>query len=86
MYQDNPHLAEVPDDAPLWRYVSFAKFVSMVRASALYFARADRFEDRWEGVYTLPTTARIRQQLDESNQPHFDALARISHERYREAQ
>ena len=39
-----------PDaDAGLWRYVDFAKFVDLLDRRALFFARADRVGDAWEG-------------------------------------
>lgn len=41
-----------PEDASLWRFMSLAKFLSMLETSKLYLARIDRFEDKFEG--TLP--------------------------------
>jgi hypothetical protein len=40
-----------PEDAeaPLWRYMDIAKYVSMLMSSALYFARMDKFDDPFEG-------------------------------------
>jgi hypothetical protein len=35
---------------PLWRFMDFAKFVSLLKDRALYFARADRLGDRFEGA------------------------------------
>jgi hypothetical protein len=47
---------EEPDDATvIWRYMSFAKFASLLATRALYFARLDKFEDRFEGHLTKPT-------------------------------
>jgi hypothetical protein len=34
----------------IWRYIDFSKFVDLVRARALFFARADRMSDPQEGV------------------------------------
>ena len=31
-----------PNDAVLWRYMSFTKFVSLLTKKALFFARADK--------------------------------------------
>lgn len=36
----------------LWRYMDFTKFVSLISSSSLYFSRADKFQDPYEG--TLP--------------------------------
>lgn len=35
----------------LWRYMDFTKFVSFLESKSLYFTRADKFEDPFEGSY-----------------------------------
>lgn len=40
-------------DAVLWRFMDFTKFVSILKSRALYFARADQFEDPFEGAKGL---------------------------------
>jgi hypothetical protein len=35
----------------LWRYMDFTKFVSLISSSKLFFCRADRFKDPFEGSY-----------------------------------
>ena len=37
------------DDAVLWRYMSFEKFVSILATHSLFFTRADKFDDKFEG-------------------------------------
>jgi len=37
---------------PIWRYMDFTKFVSMLESSSLYFARADLLGDPFEGSYS----------------------------------
>lgn len=44
-------------DAPLWRYISLEKLQSLLTESALYFCRADLFEDPLEGTQSIPTIA-----------------------------
>lgn len=40
-----------PDrSTPLWRYMDFAKFVALLEHRAIYFARADRLGDKFEGA------------------------------------
>ena len=39
-----------PSDAVLWRYMDFTKFVSLLEKRALFFARADKLEDPFEGA------------------------------------
>ena len=41
-----------PDDAILWRYMDFPKFVSFLESSSLFFARADQLGDPFEGSYS----------------------------------
>lgn len=43
-----------PSEATLWRYMDFTKFVSLLENSALFFARADKLDDPFEGA--LPIT------------------------------
>jgi hypothetical protein len=42
--------AGVPDDAPLWRYLSFSKLIALFSQRALYFSRPDGFLDPFEGA------------------------------------
>jgi hypothetical protein len=45
-------LTSTPDDeALLWRYMSFVRFISLLSSRQLYFARADQFVDQFEGTY-----------------------------------
>ncbi len=39
-------------DVPVWRYMDFAKYVSLLRSGALHFARLDQMEDSFEGSLT----------------------------------
>lgn len=46
-----PRAYEVPaQNARLWRYMDFTKFVSLLSSRALYFCRADKFNDPFEGA------------------------------------
>ena len=50
-YYWQPLSYDVPEeDAPLWRYMEFSKFVALLKDRALYFARADSLGDPWEGA------------------------------------
>ncbi len=54
----------IPDDedAKIWRYMELARFISLLDKKALFFARADRLGDPFEG--SLPHgTAQSREQL-----------------------
>ncbi|MBI5300659.1 MAG: hypothetical protein HY868_00870 [Chloroflexi bacterium] len=54
MYVEHPRLTLSYDDShKIWRYMDFAKFVSLISSRALYFCRADKFHDKWEGVFPI---------------------------------
>ena len=47
----HPKDYQVPSpDTELWRYVDFPKFVSLLDSRQLFFTRADKFEDHFEGA------------------------------------
>jgi hypothetical protein len=48
MYVSDPNLTVPADDAWLWRYQSFDKFMLFLEAGALWFSRADQFYDPFE--------------------------------------
>jgi hypothetical protein len=43
----------VPDDEniKIWRYMDFTKFVEMINSQTLFFARSDKFGDKYEGFH-----------------------------------
>jgi hypothetical protein len=41
------------DDAVIWRYMDFAKFVAMLQTESLFFNRADKFRDPLEGRFPM---------------------------------
>ncbi|WP_156116573.1 hypothetical protein [Massilia sp. 9096] len=49
-------------DTVLWRYLDAAKLFDFFANSTLFFCRADRFSDKFEGAFT-PT---LRQQISDS--------------------
>lgn len=48
--QDDSLLDQPPRDANLWRYMDISKLASLLATSTIFFSRADRFDDRWEGA------------------------------------
>jgi hypothetical protein len=52
-------LLQVPTDPQIriWRYMDFTKLLSMLEDNALFFTRADLFEDAFEGSYPEPNPA-----------------------------
>ena len=41
------------DDSVIWRFLDLAKFISLLKDSALFMTRADKFEDQFEGAVCL---------------------------------
>lgn len=49
MYETHPAFQQPSRETMIWRYMSFAKFVSLLEKKALFFARLDRLGDPFEG-------------------------------------
>lgn len=49
---DHPYHIKLEDGAILWRYMSFEKYKSLLADKALFFCRADKFADPYEGSIT----------------------------------
>jgi hypothetical protein len=73
----NP-IFEPPSDpqVKLWRYMDFTKFVSMLENGGLFFSRADRLGDPFEG--TFPKNNVIRRSALLSSWGHPQASAKLS--------
>ena len=63
MYEEHPQLVKPAEDATLWRYMDFTKFVSLLDRHALFFTRADKLGDPFEGTYTMVNMHPQVQQL-----------------------
>lgn len=42
---------KLKDNAEIWRYMDVTKFLSLLSKKELWLARADTFEDKWEGKF-----------------------------------
>lgn len=52
MYKEHPVFEKPKDEnAKIWRYMDFTKFVSLLDKSALFFTRADKLDDPFEGSF-----------------------------------
>jgi hypothetical protein len=47
--EDHPYHIPIEGDAVLWRYIDLEKFESLLIRKALFFCRADKFSDPFEG-------------------------------------
>jgi hypothetical protein len=46
---EKPYLINISSDTKIWRFLDFEKFESLIKSEALFFCRADKFEDQFEG-------------------------------------
>ena len=61
MYKEHPAFSPPHDDVVLWRYMNFIKFTSLLVRSELFFARADKLGDSFEG--TIPKMNRLQRSI-----------------------
>ena len=67
----NLHPSSIPKfDSVLWRYMDFTKFVSILDKRALFFSRADKLGDPFEGAWSDATIKALR--LDDKKQVLVD--------------
>ena len=52
-----------PIETKLWRYMDFAKFVSLLESRALFFVRADKLDDPFEGALSEVNKAIIGTEI-----------------------
>jgi hypothetical protein len=73
MHEQHP-VFEAPSnpDVSIWRYMDLAKFLSMLEAGALHFARADLMLDEFEGSISKPAFEYRRQFLGDTRDEDFE--------------
>jgi hypothetical protein len=56
MYEAHPIFVQPnSEDVRVWRYMDFTKFVSFIESQCLYFTRADKLDDPFEGSLPIKT-------------------------------
>jgi hypothetical protein len=53
MYSDHPEFTTPPDETVIWRYMSIEKYLSLLHTASLFMCRLDKFDDPWEGAYSV---------------------------------
>jgi hypothetical protein len=56
MFQQHEEFEQVEDPEILWRYQDLPRYIDLLLKNQLFFSRADRFEDPFEGKYNKPST------------------------------
>lgn len=51
-----------PDNTPVWRYISLAKLLALLRTKSVFFCRADQFDDVFEGAFTEGSLRELAEQ------------------------
>jgi len=52
MFKPHEDFGQIDETALLWRYQDIARYLDLLLKQQLFFCRADRFEDPFEGKYT----------------------------------
>lgn len=76
MYRPHAALESPPDDATLWKYLDFTKFVSLLDRRSLHFSRTDKLDDPFEGTYPrMPGLSESdRQELETISAIHQSSI------------
>ncbi len=78
MYREEPLLAHPPPDATLWRYMDFTKFVSILEKDALFFPRADKLGDPYEGFLPERVLETLRKSFANQADPRSNIYWNIT--------
>jgi hypothetical protein len=66
MFKPHEDFKQVDDSALLWRYQDLPRYLDLLLKQQLFFSRADRFEDPFEGKYTVDAKEElIKEQVKE---------------------
>lgn len=80
-YTPQPSFGTPSRDRRIWRYMSLAKFMSLLDTRALFFARSDRLGDPFEGSYPIANRQLRAMQADALRQRGMsEAVARLTEE------
>jgi hypothetical protein len=60
-----------PEETPVWRYLSLAKLLALLRTKSVFLCRADRFNDAFEGSFTEGS---LREHAEEWGTEYPDSL------------
>lgn len=70
--------SEPEDNTTLWRYMSFAKFCSLLERRALFFSLVGDMEDRYEGFIYPPAPCELSDRLQRAEQDTHDYLRKLA--------
>jgi hypothetical protein len=62
MFKQHKEFEPPEDSATLWRYQDLPRYIDLLLKQQLFFSRADKFEDPFEGKYTLQSKQKLMDQ------------------------
>ena len=62
------------DDATLWRYMSLEKFANILAIQSLFFTRANKFDDTFEGHIPRQIMSIYRSAISMYEEKHYGEL------------
>ena len=80
MYEELDGINPPNDEDILWRYTNFEVFVNLLDTEALYFTRADKFEDPYEGFIPQSIMDAYKQSLKRVTPSEFVEAIMKQHE------
>ena len=80
MYEELDGINPPNDEDILWRYTNFEVFVNLLDTEALYFTRADKFEDPYEGFIPQSIMDAYKQFLERDIPAEFVEAIMKQHE------
>ena len=75
MYKEHPNFTPPPPEAVLWRYMDFTKFVTLIDRKSLFFVRADKLGDPFEGSTSQINTTLHPHIYEDRDQSARQAIA-----------
>lgn len=73
MFKPHDDFTQIDDAAILWRYQDIPRYLDLLLKQQLFFCRADRFEDPFEGKYTIEAKEElVKEQIEEIADDHAD--------------
>ena len=77
-WEDSWEPSEPDATATLWRYMSFAKFCSLMEQEALFFSLVGDMEDTYEGFIYPPIVDEREDHLQQAEQLGHDVLHKVT--------
>lgn len=77
-FPDDDFEPNIPDsNGPLWRYIDFTQFISIIETQQLWFPAASNFTDKWEGGLTPGQVQRISENIPSFIEDHVDSVRQL---------